>query len=113
MAELQVDTDAVVVALRCKGDLDLSTSDALGDVIDRVIAEGVNWLVIDLSKLGHTSSRGLGVLIGARKLLMERGGGLAILNPSDSARASLDVLGLDTVFPVTATVAEAVKALGT
>jgi anti-sigma B factor antagonist len=51
------------------------------------------------------------VLIGAVKRLRSRDGRLTIVNVDDNIAKTFEITGLDQIFPISATRAEAVKAL--
>jgi anti-anti-sigma factor len=116
MAELEVETtvleDAPVAVLHCRGDVDAHTCGALDDAIRAALARDLKHLVIDFTDVGFTASKGLGVLISARKAVADRGGALALLNPNGAVRGTIEVLGFDNVFSITSTVEEAREALG-
>ena len=70
---------------------------------------GAKHMIVDLTDVGYSSSRGLGILIGARKPMQDRGGALVLLNPNVSVKATLDVLGFDNLFTIAETEQEALE----
>jgi anti-sigma B factor antagonist len=115
MAYLTVDLDSVegtsIVVMRCHGDIDAHTCKELDSAMKGVLEGGVKRVVVDLSDVPYTASRGLGVLIAARKQIEDSGGALALLNPNASVEAAIEVLGFDSVFNIVATEAEAISAV--
>jgi anti-anti-sigma factor len=116
VTDLAIDVDGVegaqIVVLRVSGDVDAHTCDKLDLAVQGALSEGVDRVIVDFSDVGYTSSRGLGVLISARKALEDRGGALVLLNPNDSVRAAMGVLGLDSVFSIAGNKDEAIKLAG-
>jgi len=115
MAEFTVEVDAVdggsAVFLRCRGDIDAHTCDELEKAVDGTLDGGVTRVIVDLTHVGYTSSRGLGVLIRARTLTAAGGGRLVLVNPNDVVRAAIDVLGFNAVFDIAASDQEALALL--
>jgi anti-sigma B factor antagonist len=64
-------------------------------------------LVLDLSEVGYVGSVGLGLFVRAGKTLAEAGGVLVMARPSRSVERVLRAIGLDQVFPLFRTVADA------
>lgn len=116
MAKLSVEAQAVegtsIVMMRCRGDIDAHTCEQFDDAMSGVLAAGADRIVVELTDVGHTSSRGLGVFIRARRVTEDRGGALVLLNPTESVRAVIEVLGFDNVFAIVTSEREALKALG-
>jgi anti-sigma B factor antagonist len=54
------------------GEVDLTTSDALRITVDRLIDDGANAVVMDLSDVGFIDSTALGVLVTVHRRLGER-----------------------------------------
>ena len=115
MSDLAIDLDSVegtsIVILRCHGDIDAHTCSTLDKTLKTVLDDGVTKVIVDLADVPYTASRGLGVLIAARKQLEDSGGGLALLSPNSSVEAAIEVLGFDSVFNIATTEPEAVSAL--
>jgi anti-sigma B factor antagonist len=93
--------------LAVKGEVDLYTSPQLKDKVGEMIEQGHSRLVIDLTDVGFMDSSGLGVLVTALKRARERDGSLALVCPEGSVHKVLTITGLDRVFPIHQTVAEA------
>ncbi len=116
MGEFAVEVDMIkgtsIVVLRCHGDVDAHSCGRLDGTITGVLGhkvggEDVKHVIIDFSGVGFTASKGLGVLINARKLLDDRDGGLVLLRPNESVMSTLEVLGFDTMFDIASTEEEA------
>jgi anti-sigma B factor antagonist len=115
MSELAIDLDSVegtpIVVLRCHGDIDAHTCAKLDGAMKGVLEEGLSRVIVDLTDVPYMASRGLGVLIAARKQIEDTGGALALLKPNESVTAAIEVLGFDSVFSITSTEKDAVEAV--
>ncbi len=115
MSELVIDLDLIegtsIVVLRCHGDIDAHTCGKLDGAMKGVLEGGVSRVIVDLTDVPYTASRGLGVLISARKQIDDAGGALALLNPNESVTAAMEVLGFDSVFNIVSSESEAVDAV--
>jgi anti-sigma B factor antagonist len=98
-----------VIAVR--GEIDLFTAPQLKQAVVEAIDAGDDRVVIDLSELTFLDSTGLGVLIGAVRRLRAKGGALAIVNTEPSIAKTFQITGLDKVFTILPTRAEALAAL--
>lgn len=100
------------VVLSVAGELDASTEQRFRDALTSVLTHGVPRIVVDLSHVTFMSSAGIGVLMGVRRVLADEGGSLALVVPQGEVAQVLSITGVAEVIPVTATVAEAISALG-
>ena len=86
-----------VVTLR--GELDAYTTPALRLDLHRLVAEPtLSMLVIDLSNVTFLDSSALGAIVGALRVLRERGGELRIVKPQSAAARIFHQTGLDAVL---------------
>lgn len=67
-------------------------------------------LLLDLSALSYISSAGLRVLMVATKTLKPAGGSLAVAAPQTMVKEVLEITRFNLVFPVFASLAEALQA---
>lgn len=115
MAELSVECvdvdEGAVTRVLCAGEVDASTSDELDKALSALLARGKERIVLDLTGVSYMASRGLGVLLKARKVAAERSGGLVLVNPSEVVRSAIEVLGFDAVFDIARSEGEAVEML--
>ena len=105
----QVDDSTHLVAVR--GEIDLFTAPELKSALSEAVESGHTRIVVDLTDTTFLDSTALGVLIGAVKRLRSRDGRLTIVNVDDNIAKTFEITGLDQIFPISATRAEAVKAL--
>jgi anti-anti-sigma factor len=77
------------------GEMDLISSPAVRQKVHEAVAEGRRSLVLDLAGVRFCDSSGVGVLIGARRLMRSCAGRLRIVLPQDGAggEPSSDVAG--------------------
>ncbi|HEY4276632.1 MAG TPA: STAS domain-containing protein [Conexibacter sp.] len=103
--------DVVVIGVR--GELDLFTApelrDRLRDASDA--PERAAHVVVDLSDCSFVDASGCQALLRAARLLAAQGRRLAIVNVSAGTARILNVMGLDELFPVVATRAQALAAV--
>jgi anti-sigma B factor antagonist len=104
-----LDSERHVVAVR--GEIDLFTAPELKSALSEAIESGHTRIVVDLTDTTFLDSTALGVLIGAVKRLRSRDGRLTIVNVDDNIAKTFEITGLDQIFPISPTRAEAVKAL--
>lgn len=92
------------------GEVDLSTAPGLRARIEQLIRGGTRRLLVSLEEVGFLDSSGLGALVVAMKGMREAGGRMALICSRESVLKVFTVTGLDRVFAIHASVAEAVAA---
>jgi anti-sigma B factor antagonist len=93
------------------GELDLFTAPDLREQLRAQIDRGAARLVVDLADCSFVDASGCHALLTASRRLAGHGGRLAIVNTDPAIARVFAVMGLDELFPVVATRAEAVAAL--
>jgi anti-anti-sigma factor len=73
--------------------------------------EGVNKLVVDLSKVESCDSSGLSAILVANRILSSGGGHIRLSAPSEKVYSLIKITQLDRVLPVTLSVEQAVEEL--
>jgi anti-anti-sigma factor len=93
--------DAVVVAregtrarVTVAGEVDIATCPALDDAVAAIVAEGVSVLEIDLAGVTFMGSSGLASLLRAQRLVVESGGGVRLVRPSQVVHDLLEMTRL-------------------
>jgi anti-sigma B factor antagonist len=94
--------------VRIVGELDLATAPQARAAVVEALSLGAGRLVLDLSELAFVDSAGLGVVIGALRRVRSAGGELRVVEPPAGPRRVVALTGLDTLFPVVASIDEAV-----
>ena len=96
-----------VLVLRLAGELDLDGV----TILDGCLVEGPTAITLDLSRLGFCDSTGLNVLLRLRLDAEKRGIDVHLAAPSPQVARILGITGTDKVFPVHASVQDALAAL--
>ena len=73
---------------------------ALRDQIQKLLEEGNNQFVLDLSNLSYLDSFGLGQLICIRNSILQAGGHMKLLRPPRHVQKLLQITKLDAVFTI-------------
>lgn len=98
--------------LEIEGEVDVYTSPQLKQDLVTLAEQGTKHVVIDLSKVEYLDSTGLGVLIGGLKRLREAGGNMALVGPGMRIQRIFEITGLNKIFDIYATEAEALAREG-
>jgi anti-sigma B factor antagonist len=113
----EVDFDLVTKEVRAgtfvvglTGEVDLYTAPELKSELLRLVAEGPNRIVVDLSGATFVDSTTLGVLLGAVKRLRLVGGELVIVCSDLNIRRILSITLLDRAFTIYDTLDDALAA---
>ena len=96
--------------LAVSGEVDVYTAPALRDRIADLLDSGQHQLVIDLGGVEFLDSTGLGVLVGGLKRVRAHDGSLRLVCTQERILKIFRITGLTKVFPIHASVAEAVSA---
>ncbi|HEX6231438.1 MAG TPA: STAS domain-containing protein [Actinomycetota bacterium] len=107
--ELQLDSrvEGIWTILDVAGEVDLSTAPSLRDELNSLVESGTRKLVVNLEQVGFMDSSGLGVLVAGLKRLKEAGGEMALVCRDGPTLKVLAITGLDRVFPIHPSVADA------
>lgn len=93
------------------GYVDFDVSPRLKDCMVSRIEAGARRLVIDLTDAGFIDSTAIGVLVGAHKRMLDRGGSLAVVCPDLIIRGLFETIGLDEVIDLPSSREEALASL--
>ena len=91
------------VVMNISGELDVTGSAELDDVVRELLDQGAVRLILDLSNVTFIDSTGLGVLVSCRNRCRDRQGDVVLRNPSESTRKVLAITALDQIFTVDST----------
>ena len=94
------------------GEVDLYTAPELKQEVLRIAGEGAKQVIVDLTSTTFIDSTTLGVLVGGVKRLRPTGGQLSLVSGDRNITKIFEITGLDRVFPIYATRAEALEKLG-
>lgn len=105
---LNTRTEGPFVVIEVGGEIDVYTAPRLRESIVASIEEGHTRLVVDVEKVEFLDSTGLGVLVGALKKVRADGGTLDIVCSQERILKIFDITGLDKVFGLHGSVADAI-----
>jgi anti-sigma B factor antagonist len=91
------------------GEVDVYTAPRLREAVVTAIESGNTRLVIDVENVEFLDSTGVGVLVGALKKVRSAGGTLDIVCTQPRLLKIFGITGLDKVFGLHTSVAEAVR----
>jgi anti-sigma B factor antagonist len=103
-------SDSYVIALT--GEVDLYTAPEFKQQLLEVIGKGAKEVVVDFSDTTFIDSTTLGVLVGGVKRLRPNGGRLALVCNDRNITKIFEITGLNKVFPIYESRAEAVESIG-
>jgi anti-sigma B factor antagonist len=106
----KVADDVYVIALT--GEIDLYTAPEFKQQLLDVVGQGAKNVVVDLTETTFIDSTTLGVLVGGVKRLRPAGGQLSIVSSDRNITKIFEITGLNRVFPLHATRAEALESVG-
>src|SRR6195256_204871 len=107
----QLGDDAYVISLA--GEVDLYTAPEFKQQLLEVIGQGGKEVVVDFSDTTFIDSTTLGVLVGGVKRLRSNEGQLSLVCSDRNITKIFEITGLDRVFTIYETRADAVATLGT
>jgi len=108
MIEINVSGQNQVTLVEVSGRVDSMNANQFGEALIHEIENGNIHLVLDLSSVEYMSSAGLREIVTSLKRAKKAAGDLRIAQPSDRVREVLEMAGLDTIFRIYSTQAEAV-----
>ena len=102
-------TEGNVTVAKLEGQLDAANLDAAKTEIEGRVDEGAVKLCINLDSLDFINSSGIGYFVAIYKRLKQEGGELVLSEPSRFLQSTIRTLGLDRIFEVFESDAEALK----
>lgn len=109
MIDINVSAYEQVRLVEVSGRVDSMNANELGSALDTEIDGGHTQLVLDLSSVEYMSSAGLREIVTALKKVKRATGDLRIAQPSDRVREVLEMAGLDDIFMIFNSQAEALS----
>ena len=103
--------DETTSLVAISGELDGTTTTELRRRVDAALAGGRTKIVIDLTGLTHMDSSGLAELISCHQRAQGLQGGLALVVPAAPIRRTLEIRGVNHLFTVVESRADALAAL--
>jgi anti-sigma B factor antagonist len=108
MVDILVSGQGQVTLVQVQGRVDSMTANQLGEALTKELDNSNINLVLDLSSVDYMSSAGLREIVTALKKAKRATGDLRLAQPSDRVREVLEMAGLDTIFRIFSSQAEAV-----
>ena len=105
--EIEVDPREQATVITLRGSADMGTAQQLEDTLLEVSADQPEQIVIELSDLDFICSAGLGELISANARSRQHQGVVKLVNPQPFVRDVLVQTNLLSLFPIFASVDEA------
>ena len=99
-----------VHVLKLAGFLDGHTFIELERKLDTLIKSGRSRIVADLAGLTYIASAGVGAFINGQHQAKKNNGSVQLARASSSVKEIFDILGLDAIFTIHATLPEGLKA---
>lgn len=93
------------------GEIDVYTAPKLREQLVDLVADGRYHLIVDMQHVDFLDSTGLGVLVGGLKRVRSHDGSLRLVCSQERILKIFRITGLTKVFPIHATVEEALAAL--
>lgn len=106
--ETRVEGGATIVVVA--GEIDVYTAPKLREQLIDLVAAGAYHLVVDMEGVEFLDSTGLGVLVGGLKRVRAHEGTLRLVCTQDRILKIFRITGLTKVFPIHASVQEALTA---
>ncbi len=97
-----------ILVIEAGGSVDRASADQLGSFLAKEIEAGEPKLVLDLQRVDSIGEDGLWELMRALKRARRAAGDLRLAQPSDPAREALATSGLDEIFRIYESQADAV-----
>ncbi len=105
--DITTERDGATCLITLAGEVDVYTSPQLKQRIADAVDDGCVNLVVALDGLDFIDSSGLGVLVSGLRRVKEHGGTLRLVCTKDGILKIFRITGLDKVFPLFSTLAEA------
>lgn len=102
-------TEGPFTVVEVSGEVDVYTAPRLREAVVEAIDEGATKLVIDVEQVEFLDSTGVGVMVGALKKVRSAGGTLDIVCTQPRLLKIFDITGLDKVFGLHASLADAIN----
>ena len=100
---------ACVVTLT--GEVDVYTAPALRVRLIEAVESDCRAIIVDMTGVEFIDSSGLGVLVSILKRVSEKGSTMTIVSDREVVLKVFRITGLDRVFPIVPTLAEATRSL--
>lgn len=93
--------------LRAQGEIDLATVELLDTAVSDALKDGLNEVVIDMTKVSFMDSTGIRSLLTNAERITEAGGKMAVVLSGGPVARTLSVTGVDALLSIYDSIAEA------
>jgi anti-sigma B factor antagonist len=107
---LDTETKGDRTVVKVGGEIDVYTAPKLREKLIDLVSGGSYHIVVDMENVDFLDSTGLGVLVGGLKRVRAHDGSLRLVCTQDRILKIFRITGLTKVFPIHATVDEAIAA---
>lgn len=97
--QLEENKNEELCTLKVDGKIDSNTSKTFEDKISQLLEKQEKKLLIDFSLVNYISSSGLRVLLSSVKKMKDLNGKIALLQPNDFIKNTIDVSGFASIIP--------------
>lgn len=105
---LQRSSHGSILVVEAGGNVDSASAEQLGSFLQYEIDAGKRFLVLDLKEVDKLGQDGLWEMVTALKQARRNQGDLRLAQPSDRAREAIEMSGLDQIFRIYESQADAV-----
>lgn len=105
--DIQQQMSGDLCELTLTGEIDVYTAPSLKKELVAIIEGGCSNVIVDLEGVAFIDSSGLGVLVSALRRAREHDGSVRIVCSRDGVLKIFRITGLDKVFPIFPSIAEA------
>ncbi|HOJ95747.1 MAG TPA: STAS domain-containing protein [Methanospirillum sp.] len=100
-----------ITILDISGRIDAATSSLIEEELGKKIDSGVSTLILNMKDLQYISSSGLRVILAALKRVKTKGGIIALADLQPGPGEVFKMTGFDRLFPISASVEQALEKL--
>ena len=105
---VKTETKNGLMICRVEGEIDISSSPDIKKIFDKLIAQKIPRIVVDLSNVSYVDSSGLATLVGILKNMRSYGGKMKLAGMSSKIKSLFEITKLDKLFDIAASEEEAV-----
>ena len=109
--EIKVDKTDDITIVKLIGNMDSNTAPMAETEFNKMIAESVNKLIVNLDETVYVSSAGLRVFLATTKRMTAAGNVVKFCSPNEVVQEILDISGFTSILDVKQTYSEAVASL--
>ncbi len=101
--------DGKVVIIEVEGPLNSETSPDFEDYTNKLLNNGIKYILLDAGKLAFVSSEGIGITLLLEKRISEKNGYFIMFDLPEEVKSLYEIIGFDKVFRTAETRIEAMQ----